>query len=818
VYEFAKNIGLSSKEVLELLAKGGFVAQSHMSVLSEKEQSFLEKQLSKKDLAKTKQNVAKKDVVAKEAVKETRVKKGATTVKTAKSELKVEDSAQGASNLYENAKKGEKIDIAKTASTAKNTALTRRSRLKNSAQQDVAKESTVVAEPEELEEIVVVKKPLVVEELDEFLEDGSVYSYPPEHGGVVPNVNKKLRPDVVGNIPLVRNKRRQKNQVGHREKNEDVHEATSAMLPQEIRLDLSRHYSVIELAKVVGMSPAQMVGFFVKRGKFYSANNVVPPQDIEAYASDWGVIVKKVDDEREPKMSSAASERIAATPEMAKATYIKRPPVVVVLGHVDHGKTTLIDYIRKTNVAAKEKGGITQSVRIYKVKVADGELLLIDTPGHEAFSSMRQVGAQITDIAVIIVAADDGVMPQTVESIAVAKEMGATIVVAINKIDKPGVEGNIDKIKQRLASHDILVEDWGGQVVCLPISAKTGKGVVDLLEMIWLQAEIMSLRATADLNAKAFVLESFVERGQGPCAVVISKQGILRVGDDFVVDGVAGRVKAMFDLNGRLIKQLLPYEAAKVVGLVSVAKTGAFLEYFPRAMLAKFKNAVSVNLLMEEQVVALPDAAHNADRVPLKIILKADGYGTAAGLTKAIKLMLEKNVKFKGMVSVVATSIGNIYEKDILAAVENDAVIFGMNVILEKNAAELARQNKVLVMIDSIIYRLVEQVEELIIAKLKSIKELKQIGKGFVKKVFDIKGRGVIAGCAVTDGTFVDKAIVHCFRDNIKVGEARIVSLQQDRKIMKEVVMGQDCGILCQGFTGWQEGDKVFCFSEVSLY
>jgi translation initiation factor IF-2 len=302
---------------------------------------------------------------------------------------------------------------------------------------------------------------------------------------------------------------------------------------------------------------------------------------------------------------------------------------------------------------------------------------------------------------------------------------------------------------------------------------------------------------------------------------VILKQGVLNIGDDFVIDSHSvGRVKAMFDMNGKGIKKLLPYQAAKIGGLSTVAKTGAFLEFLPRALASRTKSLYAetshpntISCSQENAGFAIDDI-----REPLRIILKADGYGTAAGLVKAIRLMMDKNSKFKGMVNIVASSIGNVYEKDVLAAVENNAVIFGMNVVVEKNAADLARQNKTTILLESIIYRLVDVVEQMVIEKLKSLKELKLLGKGFVKKVFDIKGRGVIAGCMVTEGSFADKTVVHCFRDGAKIGEARVTSLQQDKRVMKEVIAGQDCGILCQGFSGWREGDKVTCFSEVSLY
>jgi translation initiation factor IF-2 len=290
---------------------------------------------------------------------------------------------------------------------------------------------------------------------------------------------------------------------------------------------------------------------------------------------------------------------------------------------------------------------------------------------------------------------------------------------------------------------------------------------------------------------------------------------VLKVGDNFVVNSCSvGKVKALFDSAGKHLKKLLPYQVAKVVGLSSVAKTGAMLEFVPITLLGKVRDeclAPSVNLPKETDLSSSSESA-------ITIILKADGYGTADGLIKGILLMTKKNPKFKSMVNIIATSIGNIFEKDIIIAEENNAIILGMNVVLEKNAAELVRSNKVVVKIESIIYRLVDTVEQLVIDKLRSMKELKQIGKGYVKKVFVFKGRGIIAGCQITDGVFADKTVVHIFRGGIKIGEGRVLSLHQEKKTMKEVPEGQDCGILCTGFTDWNEADRVVCFAEVSLY
>lgn len=692
------------------------------------------------------------------------------------------------------------------SSESKNTVQKQDKKLKKS----LLEETDIVAAPEELAPVVIDKKLVEDDDLAVAL-DLDFTGDDPEQDVVVDKLRRVLRTDgIVRKNKFQKNKNNKNNHHAVKNSNHQVEVKAPA------QIDLAVPYQVSDIAKILTWSPAQAVSFFVKRGKFLSMNDVVPREVLSSFAGDLGleVVSNSLEKNNSKTVAQVGAESLKPHHKMTV-----RSPVVVILGHVDHGKTTLIDHISKTNVANKELGGITQTVRVCYANSSLGKVIIIDTPGHEAFASMRKVGAKITDIAVIIVAADDGVMPQTVESIAIAKEMGVQIVVAINKIDKDGAAANLDKIKQQLAKYDVLVEEWGGPVVCVPISAKTGKGVDELLEMIMLQAELLDLRSTEDARAKAFVLESFVERGLGPCAVVLQKEGVLRVGDSFVAGSSVGKVKAIIDLSGKRVSLLKPYSTGKIVGLSEVCRTGEFLEYCPTNEVAGLKKTLAESRA-DELFVSAKDksslaAYGNSDAI--NVVLKADGFGVLEALEKIITSLGDRDPKFRGMVRIVASSVGNIYEKDVITAFDNDAVVLGMNVSLEKNASDFARQNKVVVKVDGIVYRLVEYIEKTVIDRLKTMKELKPLGKGFVKKVFDIKGRGVVAGCEITEGSFAEKAVVFCMRNGEKVGQGKISSLQQNKKMFKELAAGQDCGFICQGFSDWKENDRVVCFSEVSL-
>jgi translation initiation factor IF-2 len=480
----------------------------------------------------------------------------------------------------------------------------------------------------------------------------------------------------------------------------------------------------------------------------------------------------------------------------------ERLPVVVVLGHVDHGKTTLLDYIRKTRVVSKEKGGITQHLGAYTAHTKHGDLVFLDTPGHEAFPKMRQRGIKVADIGILVVAADDGIMPQTVEAIQRLKDMNVPIVVAINKIDK--VEPiRLETIKRQLAEQDLLPEEWGGQIVCVPISALEGKGVDQLLEMVSLQAELLELKASQEGFAHCYVLESKIEKGRGPVATLICQHGTLKVGDYFVSGKTSGRVSSIKDSNGNVLKEVLPSIPVSVAGFKDLPEAGDLFNVVDKADLRK---------ALQQQADQVVSAARGSHEGNINIILKTDTNSSKEALLDAIYKMTKKS---DVGVNIIHAAVGDINESDIELAYSTGSLIIGLHVKSESNALSLAQRRGVTVERHDIIYKLLEGLEE----RLESAKEIEmvrtKIGEAVVRAVFDIKGVGIVAGSYVQDGRFSRDGYVTVWRGKQKVGEGKITSLQRDKKSVKEVHAGYECGFVVDGITDWLVDDRVECYIEV---
>ena len=489
----------------------------------------------------------------------------------------------------------------------------------------------------------------------------------------------------------------------------------------------------------------------------------------------------------------------------------ERWPIVVVMGHVDHGKTTLLDYLRKMNTAAKEKGGITQHLSAYEVPSSHGNITFLDTPGHEAFSYMRKRGARITDIAVLVVAIDDGVKPQTIEALKHAKQAEVPIIVAINKIDKISSPAALETIKRQLAEHDLLPEDWGGETICVPISAKTGQGVEELLEMIVLQSHMMEIKARVDVPAKAFVLETQLERGFGPVATVIPLEGTLKQGDFFICGAARGKVRLLIDSAGKRIKQSGPSVPVQVVGFDSFTHLGDWLEVVGAKEYAKAKGAVPSRARAE----GVPAFAPSLEKQKvIKLIVKTDTYGSLQAVQDSIKKLSKHYHDVPAALQIIRSGVGDISESDVSFAIGVEALVIGLHVKTEKNAIALAKEKAIKIDTYQIIYRMIETLEELLEKSRIVEKKWKKIGEAVVRKVFDIKGQGVIAGCYINQGIFSRHCKVVCVRNGEKVGEGFIASLQRERKVVKEVHSGHECGFITKEFQGWQVEDVVEAYIE----
>jgi translation initiation factor IF-2 len=498
---------------------------------------------------------------------------------------------------------------------------------------------------------------------------------------------------------------------------------------------------------------------------------------------------------------------------------LPRAPVVTVMGHVDHGKTSLLDSIRETEVAAGEAGGITQHIGAYEVHVGDRRIVFIDTPGHEAFTRMRARGAKVTDIVVLVVAADDGVMPQTEEAIAHAKAAGVPIVVAVNKIDKP--EAQPERVKRQLADRGLMPEEWGGETVMVDVSAKTKKNLPRLLEMILLVADLRELKADPDAPASGTVLESRVDKGRGPVATVLVQNGTLHVGDVFIVGAVYGKVRAMFDDRGRPIKQAGPATPVEVLGLQGVPEAG---DQFQVADEAKARHIVEYRQSKQREASLAKTASgrltldqlHEQLRAgevkELPVVIKADVQGSVEVLSEMLPKISTDEVKLK----VIQASVGAVTESDVILASASNAVIVAFNVRPERKAAELAQREGVDIRLHTIIYELTDELRKALAGLLAPVVKETFLGRAEVRDTFRVKGVGMIAGCSVQEGILKRDADVRVLRDNVVIYTGRVISLRRFKEDVNEVRAGFECGAGISNFNDVKVGDILECFKMVT--
>lgn len=551
-----------------------------------------------------------------------------------------------------------------------------------------------------------------------------------------------------------------------------------------------------ELAERLNKQSTELILSLLKRGLVYNKNQVLPQDIVEQLAIQFGAQVEK----ESAKAVSAVDANIKVGKNLKH-----RLPVVVVIGHVDHGKTTLLDFIRKTRVASREKGGITQHLGAYEVITPKGGIVFLDTPGHEAFSMIRTRGVRVADIAILVVAADDGVMPQTVEAIKIAQSKNIPIIVAINKADKVDA-ARIDQVKQQLSKHSLLSEDWGGQTIVVPISAKLGQGIDQLLEMILLQAEMLELSADESLDACGYVLESKFEKGLGAVATFVAQHGIIKIGDLFVCGNTFGKVTVLVDSYGKRVNQAGPSIPVQISGFNDLPQVGDYLQVVDVAEYKKTKANRSENKNSQPSK-AIPQDAIN-------VILKADNDSSKEALLNSISQLAKKDEK---EVYIVHSGVGSINESDVDLASSVGAIIYGFGVKTETNVSSLAQKNSVSIRLFDIIYRLIDDMKELIKSKKETKYKQVKTGEAVVRKIFNIKSVGVISGFYVKDGKIVKNGIISVFRGNKKIGSGEIKTLQRDKKIMKEIAAGFEGALIIDGFGDWAIDDRIECFINVPI-
>ena len=589
--------------------------------------------------------------------------------------------------------------------------------------------------------------------------------------------------------------------------------------------DVSRSVSKIDHAEVntdiipikvfsekIGKTAAEIVKKLFDMGKMCTINDSIDFETAELIAIDYDITLTYVPD-------VTAEDKLAQYESEAKenAHLQPRPPVVAIMGHVDHGKTSLLDYIRKTNVVKGEAGGITQHIGAYTIDLDGKPITFLDTPGHEAFTAMRQRGAQVTDIAIIVVAADDGIMPQTVEAINHAKNAGVQIIIAVNKIDKPGA--NIDRVKNQIGTYGLVPEDWGGDVYVCPVSAKLGTGVHELLECVLLVADIMELKADKDCMATGSIIEARLDKGLGPVATVLVQNGTLRVSDYVIAGTCVGKIRAMLDFSGKRVKEAGPSYAVQVQGFTAVPNAGDNLVAVKDAALARqvaeerlAKEKAAQQMKSVSQRSTLEELFKNSDNSEVKrlaMIIKGDVQGSVEAVKQAmLKLgeeMASKNIEIR----VIHSAAGAINESDVMLADTSGAIIIGFNVKADAKARAMADRTGVEIRTYSVIYDAIDEVTNILSGMVEPIYEEEVIGHAEVREVFKITGVGNIAGCYVTDGKLQRGCKIRLVRDNIIIYNGVLNSLKREKDDAKEVAHGYECGVGLQKWGDIKKGDTI---------
>ena len=591
----------------------------------------------------------------------------------------------------------------------------------------------------------------------------------------------------------------------HRPKEEKKEVITEISLPEKM--------TIRELAEAMKMQPSQIVKDLFMKGEMYTVNQEVDFEKAEEIAMSYDILVEKLE-------TVDVIEELLKEDEEDESKMVSRPPVVCVMGHVDHGKTSLLDAIRHAHVPDREAGGITQNIGAYSVKINDRKITFLDTPGHEAFTAMRMRGANSTDIAILVVAADDGVMPQTVEAIHHAKAAGVEIVVAINKIDKPGA--NIDRVKQELIEHELVPVDWGGSTEFVPVSAKTKEGIDDLLETVLLTADIMELKANPKRRARGLVLEAKLDKGKGPVANILVQKGTLKIGDYIACGAASGKVRAMMDENGKRVKEARPSTPVEVLGLNDVPNAGEILVALDSDKEAKDFAATFVsegrNKLLEEtksrmSLDALFGQLQEGTLKELELVVKADVQGSLEALKQSLLKLSNDEV----LVRIIHSGVGAISESDISLAAASNAIVIGFNVRPDAVARTMAEQEKIDVRLYNVIYQVIDDIEAAMKGMLEPIYEEKITGHAEVRQLFKASGVGTIAGSYVLDGVIQRGCKVRISREGKQIFEGNLASLKRFKDDVKEVKAGYECGLVFDGFGELRELDQVEAYIMVEV-
>ena len=612
-------------------------------------------------------------------------------------------------------------------------------------------------------------------------------------------------------------KGKNKKEKNHNQQNHNQQQKVEQ--PEQSEEDVAVKYigenpTVKELAEVLGKNASEIVKLLMKKGIMAGINQNVEFDMAVAIAEEFDIILEK-------EQEKDIMEEVFGQEEQDDEKDLKeRPPVVVVMGHVDHGKTSLLDSIRHSSVTSNEAGGITQHIGAYTVQIAGKPITFLDTPGHEAFTAMRMRGAQITDIAVLVVAADDGVMPQTVEAINHAKAAGVDIIVAINKMDKPSA--NPDRVKQELTEYGLLAEDWGGETICVPVSAVNKQGIDQLLEMITLVAEMKELKANPNKKARGAIVEAQLDKGRGSVATVLVQSGTLHVGDPVVAGSAYGKIRAMTDDKGRRVKKAGPSTPVEVLGLSEVPTAGDTFYVAENEKQAR-QVAESViaknreNLIKDTpQKVSLDDLftqIQSGNVKDLNVVVKADVQGSVEAVRQSLERLSNEEVRIR----IIHGGVGTITESDVMLASASNAIIIGFNVRPEPAAKLFADEEKVDVRLYRVIYNAIEDITAAMKGMLDPEFEEKVLGSAEIRRIFKFSKVGNIAGSYVLDGLVKNNAAVRLIRDGVIIYTGKIASIQREKDTVKEVKKGYECGITLDNYSDIRVGDIIECYEMVEV-
>ncbi|AZV56311.1 translation initiation factor IF-2 [Clostridium sp. AWRP] len=654
----------------------------------------------------------------------------------------------------------------------------------------------------------------VIEEEDaelikEFMEENE--SSEDEEEGVedkYKNLVQENSPKVKKKTIGVKNNTKSKNTQGKKEsKDGELQETDRAEIEMEDTI------TVKEFSEKIGKPSTEVIKQLIFMGVMAAINQEIDFSTAEKLGEKFDVTVLRKEEDINKEAVEQEAEQEDAEDDDPNSE--KRPPVITVMGHVDHGKTSLLDAIRKSKVTETEAGGITQHIGAYTVNINGEKITFLDTPGHEAFTAMRARGAQITDIVILVVAADDGIMPQTAEAINHCKAANVPIVVAINKIDRPGA--NVDKVKQELSDYGLVPEDWGGDTICVPVSAHTKEGIDSLLEMVLLTAEMQEIKANPHRNAKGTVIEAKLDKGRGAVATLLVQNGTLHVGDSIIVGSTYGRIRAMFDDKGKKIKIAGPSIPVEILGLSEVPAAGDRFhqvkdEKTARDIAAKRKQKVREEYLQSAHKVSLEDLYNQIKEGKVKelnIIVKADVQGSIEALKQSLQKLSNEEVK----VRVLHGAVGAITETDVTLASASNAIIIGFNVRPDSNAQAAAEKESVDIKTYRVIYNAIEDIKAAMVGMLEPDYKEVVLGKAQIRQTYKISNVGTIAGCYVQEGKIVRNSQVRIIRDGIVIFESELASLKRFKDDVKEVAEGYECGLSIDKFNDIKDGDIVEAYT-----